>query len=392
MTLTIRRVLPGFTCFVAVCLGLALFPCMSTAQSTTSPDAQIDSLTAQFSRAWSDDDARLSDLLAEDVALIHDEEIVLGRDRVLQWLTTRKQSAKDFVFLADRPTLRERYASQSGEWSLSETAGGASIGAHTFLFKQSDDGVWRFSVLSFQRDVLNVSDIDNHAFATAYGIGLNQPVEDRDTAQPGGDYFTVLIPRAGVFDAVVDPAPPGRIMTVVLYDEQQKQIASATGRTAGRRAAAMARIEPGRYYAFVSGKGSGDADAYTLKLTLDETDVYEINDSFAQAKDIDIGKRVTGAIRVENDFDFYRITVDRQGLYEFALDPAPAALRMNLEVHNERQQFVDRRNGRARSRVNGQAVYLNLELDPGVYYVRTYAMSYRQQGHPDPYQLQVTRK
>lgn len=376
----------------ALLLCTVACPSLVHAQQSSSSSAELDTLMAHFSQAWSsDDDSTLSALLTDDVVLITTDEVVSGHSNAMRWFRGRMEDAGKFAFVPEQSEANGRFAHAMGEWSLTRGEG-ATLGRHTFVFEQDADAGWQLTAMQLLRDPVNAEASGNNAFASAFGIELDQPVRDRISEAGQADYFVLLVPASGVLDAVLEPVPSDQRFTVTLYDEEQKEQGTKTAAAVGGRAAAMARVEPGRYYVRVHGgrRGAPTSDEpYTLTASLDRTDRFEINNSFAQAAEVSVSQEIVGTIRGANEVDFFRFDVTEPGTYTFALDPSPAALRLNLGVFDGQPQELGRRK---RASGQGAGIFIDRDLSAGTYYVRINATIWRGEGDPEPYTLRVTRK
>jgi ketosteroid isomerase-like protein len=344
----------------------------------------------RFVEAWEADDAEaIAGLLADDVVFIDDDDVLTGHETVADWLGSRMGATGAFEFVSEHSETNGAYAYQTGDWSLTRGEG-AALGEHTAVFERNGEAEWRLAALHLQRDVINAEGSGNNAFATAFGIGLGQPVQDRISERKQGDYFEILISESGVLDVVLEPVPSDQRLGLEAFDDKQQRIAHGAAADGGGRATGSARVEPGRYYVRV-GSARDHAQTsdqpYTLTASLDRTDVYEINDSFAQAAEIEIGEPVVGTIRPE-DSDHYKLNVSSAGAYRLALDPAPPELEMFVAVFNETQQRIgfERASGGL-----GSSVFLDADLPAGVVYVRVVPVRKGRESHA-PYTLRITRK
>lgn len=382
ITRSINIPLLALLCAIA---ALSVRPSFSQSTGVESPDAAM----AQFAEAWSTDDAEtLASLLDSDVVLIDGDDVVAGKEAVADWLGSRMEATGAFEIVPEQSEINGSFAYQTGDWSLTRGEG-AALGEHTVVFEQNGEAEWRLAALHLQSDIVNAEGSGNNAFATAFGIGLDQPVQDRISERKQKDYFEILVSESGVLDIVLEPVPSDQRLGIEVFDDEQQRIAHGAAADGGGRATGSARVEPGRYYVRV-GSARDHAQTsdqpYTLTASLDRTDIYEINDSFAQAAEIEIGQPVVGTIRPE-DRDHYKLNVSSAGSYRLALDPAPPELQMFVAVFDETQQRIGFKRA---SGGLGSSVFLDADLSSGVVYVLVTPVRNGVESR-EPYTLRITQ-
>lgn len=378
--------------FIGFCFLIVFSSPASLAQSSGAENP--DEAMTRFAEAWSNDDNEaIEALLADDVVLLDGDDVVVGRKSVVDWLGSRMGATGAFEFVPERAETDGTFAYQTGDWSLTRGEG-AALGEHTFVFEQNGEAEWLLAAVHLQRDVINAEGSGNNAFATAFGIGLNQPVEDRISERGQIDYFEILVPESGVLDAVLEPVPPDQRLSVELFDAEQRQVAGGRAAGPGGRAVAAGPTEPGRYYLRVqSNRGSHTSEAsYTLTATLDRTDTYEINDTFAQAAEIELGEAIVGTIRPlkprnRRESDYYKLSVAQAGPYQFALDPVPPELRMTVAAYDATQKPIGGNNAGG----VGQSLFFEADLPAGVVFIEV-GTRLRGPESVEPYTLRITKK
>lgn len=223
----------------------------------------------------------------------------------------------------------------------------------------------------------NEDDPSNNSFATAQDIAVASTVEG--TISEGGeqDYYLVNLQQSGVLDAVLQTVPSDIRLNVGIFDEEQENIAEASAATIGGRAATAARVDAGVYYIRVFrpfggtfGEASSD-EPYQLSISLDRTDVYEINDTFAQAAPVSLGMDIVGTFRPADsnglfrDRDVYVFEAPQSTNLTFTLSSIPEDLRLSLQVFNEAQESIG-----ARTSLFGEGtIEVSPQLNAGTNYV-----------------------
>lgn len=369
---------------------LLLLPPIALAQSSGAENPA--EVMVRFVEAWEADDAgSITALLDDDVILLDGNDVVTGRESVADWLGSRMSATGAFEFVPERSETNGSFAYQTGDWSLTRGEG-ATLGEHTVVFEQNGEAEWLLAAMHLQRDIINTEGNENAAFATAFGIGLGQPIQDRISERGQEDYFEILMPEPGVLDAVLEPVPSDQRLSILIFDEDQRQIAGGRAAGAGGRAAAAAAVEPGRYFLSVQAGSRVSEEPYMLTASLDRTDSYEINDTFSQAAEVEISEPIVGTIRPllprnRREMDYYRLDVGQAGTYRVALDPVPPELRMTVAVFDATQQRI----GGTNSGGIGQSVFFDVDLPTGPVYVE---IGTRLGGGESakPYSLRITRK
>jgi hypothetical protein len=225
---------------------------------------------------------------------------------------------------------------------------------------------------------------DADAFACAAELVLGEPVEGLLDELGEGDYWAVTLPGPGVLEIAVDPVPAEIDADVYVYDAGEIEVGNATGSSPGQGAYLdLLRPAGPAYVAIFDGYGDAQTDSpYELLVTLDETDTFELNNSFGQAAPIELDQEVVAKIRPRGDVDYFRLEVPAGGVLDLAVDPVPAALDLDLWAYQGMQQQIA---GRTDS-VPGQGVFLSVLVDQGTYYLAI-EDSWHDAQSADPYTL-----
>ena len=157
------------------------------------------------------------------------------------------------------------------------------------------------------------------------------------------DFFKFKINQAGVIEIAVENVPSNLIMDMRLYGSGQTEIAWATGNTYGSPVYQTYLGEPGQYYIRCKAINE-DLDSinqYSLKVTLDTSDIYEINNDISKSKTIQLGKTIKGKIRPFYDIDFFTFVINTQGVLEIAVDTVPSDIKMQVILYNSQQNIIE---------------------------------------------------
>ena len=218
---------------------------------------------------------------------------------------------------------------------------------------------------------------DNSTFACAHSIKL-------DTTYTGAvvfggpsntgkfQYMRVHVSGSGVVEVFADPVPPSMTTTVALFNDRQARIKDEATYEKGKAVYLFQAVDPGWYYAGVRfhtyDRSSRPSEPFSVGVYLDTTDVYEVNDTFAQARSIELDAVITATIKPAQDVDSYSFEVLEPGRYQIALSQVAAENTMSIALFNKRQETMA-----ATPRIGaqkGQAVSLEHEIkQAGLYYV-----------------------
>ena len=106
---------------------------------------------------------------------------------------------------------------------------------------------------------------------------------------------------------------------------------------------------------------------FRIKINLDTSDFWEINNTFGYAKDIGLNQNVSGKIKPVADVDMFKFQVPTTGQMQVAVTQVPPEITMVVELYDSMQVKVANAIGLS----NGQPVTLNYSITrPWMYYVR----------------------
>ncbi len=240
----------------------------------------------------------------------------------------------------------------------------------------------------------------NNSFPQACQIVLSNLMGTvKGTINPNGDadYYWFNIPRSGVITYSVTNVPSNISMRAELFHEsnQSSYLSSASGGD-GQAVTGIKKVCPtGKYYIRLFDNHSfggpyQSTDQYTLKVTVDTTDVHECNDSFGACTSINLNQNVQGTINSSGDVDYYCFEIPRSGVINFTVSNVPGLLSLRAELFHESNQggYVHSAAGG-----DGQAITGIKRVCPaGRYYIKlfdhhSFGGPYQS---PDKYNLKVT--
>lgn len=134
---------------IAVAAVLLSVSSFAVAKPAASP---ADAFMDKFAQAWSQDDAAaLVGMLADDVVLVGDPEVISGKEAVADWVKRQLASTSALTVKAVRSGASGDVAYQVGRWTLGIAKGGTSSGNHTFVLKKGHDG-WKIAAMHINDD------------------------------------------------------------------------------------------------------------------------------------------------------------------------------------------------------------------------------------------------
>jgi hypothetical protein len=210
----------------------------------------------------------------------------------------------------------------------------------------------------------------NNTLPSARTIGINVPLQAKIKPEDDDDAFQFYSPKGGIVQFWLSNVPQNIDMVSDVYDYQNNYIGGITG-VFGQSYNFGIMLFPGTYYIKLhdGGKDAFSNNYYNLKVTLDTTDYWEINNSFPYAKTIAVYQDVSGKINPVGDVDMFKSDILTAGQLQVIVSTVPADITMVVELYDVNQTKV----ANAIGTYNGAPVTLNYVVsNPGVYYVSLY--------------------
>ena len=186
------------------------------------------------------------------------------------------------------------------------------------------------------RDTYEYNDRQNAAT-----IALDEDVRGTLRTEGDNDWFEIKIDEPGTLIANATTVDDSTDLRLFLYrPTDEDPIAddglSFTARNAGDPRSLYYLAEPGTYLMqlFNADAGGGGYDLYTLNMTLDLTDSYELNNDRNGAKDIALNQDIKGNISLYQDEDWFKIELP-QGTTKLTVTDIDANLDMDAYVYPE---------------------------------------------------------
>ncbi|GHB66978.1 pre-peptidase C-terminal domain-containing protein [Persicitalea jodogahamensis] len=187
------------------------------------------------------------------------------------------------------------------------------------------------------------------------------------------DYFKINITKPCVINVAAENIPNALSLRLKMYNSANQQLTVDSEGYGENVYIDQLVCQPGVYYIAVYSYSGGDKSPtlFNLRATIDESDIYECNNSFTDAKPIQAGVPIQIALNDEGDIDYFKINIAKPCVLNLAAENIPNALSLRLRVYNSANQSLE-----VESQGYGQNVYLDqLVCQPGVYYIAVYSYS-----------------
>lgn len=268
-----------------------------------------------------------------------------------------------------------------------------ALGAGKYFLRVRDTVGPRLSAMPYTvRVTFDASDAfePNQSLAQASAIKLGQDVTAKLYPAGDQDSYQFKVDAPGVLETAVIP-PPGLDLRVDLFEDPNgaNVLAFATSMN-GVPAVIAVPIKPGTYFLRVR-EATGPRSSpmpYTFKVTLDTTDVNEVNNAFSEATPLKLDTDVMGKIRPVGDVDVFRFTTPKAGVVDVAVDPVPTNLEVRAELLDEKQELVPQA---IATSSGGRSAFLSVALPAGNYFLRLRENAMvPQRSSTLPYKVRVT--
>ncbi len=222
------------------------------------------------------------------------------------------------------------------------------------------------------RFIVNLDSSDiyeyNNTLATARTIGLNNEIQAKIKPEDDEDAFQFFSPRDGIIQFTISNVPSNIDMVSDVYDYQNNYLGGITGAT-GQSYTFGTLAFSGTYYIKLKDgyKNAFSENFYRIRINIDSSDYWEINNTFPYAKSIAVNQNVAGKIKPVGDVDMFKVNITTAGSIQIPVNPVPQEVTMVVELFDNSQNRVANAIGLS----NGQAVTLYYVVStPGNYYVK----------------------
>lgn len=184
----------------------------------------------------------------------------------------------------------------------------------------------------------------NNSFEDATEIQFDSPISGTIFDTGDKDYFKIEVPSSGVLSAQLKDIPNNRDYSLILYNTNQQQIRSDVGNSTNPAYTDRLRCSAGTHYILVEGYRSNDIsrEKYELTVSFNNEDIYECNNSSADATLINPCVGAKGNILPANDIDVYKINISSAGTHEVFVRDVSSALAIDIEILDEFGERIKR--------------------------------------------------
>ncbi len=179
----------------------------------------------------------------------------------------------------------------------------------------------------------------NTSFECAKELFGGQSMEKWVNEEQGESYHFFSMPNPGVASLTIHSIGTNPNFKIEVYDSTQSRLAINYLDGSASHFTFEKLLQPARYFVKVT-PFSDYGLTYGLSLDWDFSDPHEYNNSFETASSIFPGEIVEGKIRTEGDTDFYQISLQGGSPTKIKVDPAPAEVRVVVQVFDKLQQEV----------------------------------------------------
>ncbi len=183
----------------------------------------------------------------------------------------------------------------------------------------------------------------NNSFLTANAIALG--VEMKGTINPKNDddYYKVTLTKPGVLRVSVENVAAEIQPVIQIYDAASNRLDIEVLGKGKNNYAEKTVCGAGTYFVLINSNSSSHVSTtpYSLKVILDETDQYECNNSFVDAKEFKDGETKKITIADERDVDYFKFKPTRTGVLRISLENVPAEIAPRIEIFNSANQRIE---------------------------------------------------
>jgi Secretion system C-terminal sorting domain len=213
----------------------------------------------------------------------------------------------------------------------------------------------------------------NQNFNEAKEIALNSEIKASINSAGDVDFYKITLTKPTVVNISVTGVASNQYMYIEMFDSNQKALGNTGSDEYGKNAYYnQLQCSVGIYYIKLSTfRGAADASQYTMKITADITDIYECNNSFADAKVITLRTTVKAAINPDGDQDYYKFTLANKTTLNLNLTDIPSGVTGYMDLYGQTQNFLVRG-----TNATTTSTLKKVALDAGTYYVRIAASGF----------------
>ena len=218
--------------------------------------------------------------------------------------------------------------------------------------------------------------------ATDYIVGssINSSIYPRGDI----DFYKFDLDRSGNLSILITDIDPDLRLSFKLYDSNGSLIsgissAQSNGNPLERH---FQLCDNGIYYFSIeSTQNRFSSELFNMKLELDESDLFECNESFSTATIVDIDSNIEASLYPKNDKDYYSVTFEEEGFLQLKFKDA-SSVGIDIDMYDDSGNLIEQfLPGLGESNIN-RAICV-----PGEYYFLVSSFSANNDNSVDQYSL-----
>lgn len=352
----------------------------STLNFTISAQTEIEP-NGQFSEATPLELVNLSGVMKAAIGEINDEDYIF---------VSVPRAGVFSAFISDVPANLSlelsMYSESQNRLELKQGGEGNTVGffksvckAGTYYFKVRHNSFFNRSnsdlySLNISFDTLDIYECNNQ-FSDAHLLSFNETIQAQIHDEDDEDFFAIQVTEPLSLSAKVSNVPEKLAIEISLYDVNQNRITKSQGGEGSPVNILEQICRPGLYYFKLRHNNfftRSSSNLYTFEIVFDNKDIYECNNSFADAPLINSCTPIKGSIFPAADNDNFKIQIDNAGDYTVFVKDVASNINMDIEISDE---FGDRVS-RCTNAPIGTAAKCDFSVSsPGLYFITLSANS-----------------
>jgi hypothetical protein len=210
----------------------------------------------------------------------------------------------------------------------------------------------------------------NNSFECATPISLGIPVQDNISANDDIDMFQFTLPQDGVTEVAITNVPQNLNLDIRLYSSSQSFLASNEISGLGQSVFLLKGQKGGTGYIKIEDRdhNASSSSLYSLTVTQDISDPYELNEGNETAKLIQQNTNLEAKFRPNDDEDWYQFSTSQDGVIDINVWNIPN----NINVYS--RLYTSTLGAIVTSDNNGlgQSISMSVARKQGLHYLRLF--------------------
>ena len=203
------------------------------------------------------------------------------------------------------------------------------------LTSRSDPKTYTLDVTLDTSDIFECNDRFDDATVVSLPTTLRAAIRAPADGQDDVDFFRFRVRRSGVLDVEVSGVDDDLRLETDLFDARETGLGRLRADAPGQPIdGAYAVCDSGIYFLRVQSflNQSESPRLFTLRLSLDTTDIFECNDEAADAAGVAVCDTITGTLRPAGDEDYYAFSAAAGDSLTVTLSGGDDELRLEAEL------------------------------------------------------------